>query len=271
MHLSLRGRPAESQAKAVLKRAIDLGVTFIDTADSYCIDESDKHHNEKLIASVLAEHPQGKAVRVATKGGLLRPNGDWVRFGDPDHLRKTIRESHRALGGKDPIFLWQWHAPDPHFPIEQSLQAVREAVDSGLIRYVGLSNVSVADIEAARKIVDVVSVQNKYNLGHRQPESDGVLEYCERHQMTFIPWSPLGGSHGVKGLYESPPLMALAGELTVSPMRLVLAYFLAKSPVILPIPGASRLESLEDSLAAVDLPLNAEQVSRMDDISLSRG
>lgn len=264
MPLSIQNRPPEAHARAVLQRAIDLGVTFIDTADSYCLDESDKHHNERLIARVLAEHPNGANVRVATKGGIVRPNGAWEVYGEPGHLRTTIRESYQALGGQEPIFLWQLHAPDDRYPIEDSLKPVREAVDEGLIRYVGLSNVTVEEIERARQIVDVVSIQNKYNPWHRHPESDGVLDYCERHHLTFIPWSPLGGSRRVKHLPEIKDLNAVAVELGVSPMRLVLAWMLAKSPCILPIPGAARLESLEDSLQAVDLKLTPEHIARID-------
>ncbi len=266
MPLSIQGRPQAEQARAVLIRAIELGVTFIDTADSYCLNETDKHHNERLIASVLADHPRGGEVKVATKGGLLRPDGAWEVHGDPKHLKQTIAESHQALGGRDPIFLWQWHAPDSRFPMEESLQAVRDAVDAGLIRYVGLSNVSVEEIERARKMVDVVSVQNKYNLWHRRPETDGVLEYCEQHQLTFIPWSPLGGSRQVKHLHEFKEMAALAEDLQVSPMRLVLAYLLAKSPCILPIPGATRLKSLEDSMAAITLTLTSQQMARINAI-----
>lgn len=266
MPLSIQGRPTQEQALAVLHRAIDLGVTLIDTADSYCLDESDKHHNERLIARALAEHPKGREVKVATKGGLLRPQGDWTVCGDPKHLRKTIRESHQALGGEGPIFLWQWHAPDDQYPLEESLRPVAEALQEGLIRYVGLSNVNVEEIERARKILPIVSIQNKYNPWHRRPEHDGVLKYCEDHRMSFLPWSPLGGSHRVKKLPEIKGLAKIAAKLQVSPMRLVLAWMLAKSPAILPIPGATRMQSLEDSMQAVDLILSEDLLEQIDSI-----
>jgi aryl-alcohol dehydrogenase-like predicted oxidoreductase len=266
MPLSIQGRPSEAQAIRVIHRAIDLGVTFIDTADSYCLDETDKHHNERLIARALAGHPQGSQIKVATKGGLLRPNGDWVRCGDPQHLAKTIRDSHHALGGTEPVFLWQLHTPDPQFSLEETLQAVVEAVDAGLIRHVGLSNVSVEEIQHAQKILPIVSVQNKFNPWHRQPERDGVLPYCEENGLTFLPWSPLGGHRRVRELPQFKGLAQIAADLEVSPARLVLAWMLAKSPVILPIPGATRLESLEDSMAAVTMNLSGDQVAEIDSI-----
>lgn len=265
MHLSLAGRPLEDQALAVLHRALDLGVTLIDTADAYCRDESDKHHNERLIRKALRTYPgAASGVVVATKGGCIRPGGRWETWGDPEYLRRTIRESHDALGGEGPIRLWQHHAPDPRVPIEESLAAVREAVAEGLIDRVGVSNFSVAEIERAREIVDLVSVQNQYSPWHRRPERDGVLAYCEREGLTFLPWSPLGGSGRVRRLAELREFAALARDRAVTPQRLALAWMRARSPAILPIPGASRRESLEDSIAAVDLELSAGEIERLD-------
>jgi pyridoxine 4-dehydrogenase len=310
MPLSLDERPPEEQAIAVIHRALDLGVTLIDTADSYCIDERDKHHNERLIAKAFGAYPKdtspnpprtGKAgcfgssrgenpdspprtphrgnisagcgdvtdresIIVATKGGLMRPKGDWIVNGDPEHLKKTIRESFEALGEERPIPLWQLHAPDSRFPIEESLQPVREAVDAGLIRFVGLSNVSVKEIERARKVIEVVSIQNQFSPWDREPERNGVLKYCEKEGLTFLPWSPLGGSHRVRRLGEIATLTELAKEKGISPQRLVLAWMLAKWPCIIPIPGASRIQSIEDSVGAADVVLSAEEIRRLDQI-----
>lgn len=264
MPMSLDGRPSEEESIRVIHRALDLGVTLIDTADSYCIDESDKHHNERLIAKALSSYSETARVIVATKGGLMRPQGRWEVNGDPKHLEKTIRESYAALGGSSPIPLWQLHAVDDHFPIEDSLKPVRDAVDEGLIRFVGLSNVDVDEVRRARQIVEIVSVQNRYNPWDRSPEKDGVLEYCEKEALTFFPWSPLGGSHRVKRLHEFPKIAALAKEKGITPQRLVLAWLLAKSPCLVPIPGASRLSSLEDSVPAADVPLSPAEVEKMD-------
>ncbi|QXD14892.1 aldo/keto reductase [Rhodocaloribacter litoris] len=265
MQLSIQGRPERAQALAVLHRALDLGVTFIDTADAYCLDETDKHHNEELIREALATYPgPAEAVVVATKGGFMRPSGQWIRDSHPDHLRQAIRRSHEALGGERPIPLWQHHAPDPRLPVEVSLAVVKSAVEEGLIRYVGVSNYSVDEIRRARRVIDIVSVQNQYNPWHRQPERDGVLAYCEREGLTFLPWSPFGGRGRAGRLGEIPALAAMAREKGRSPQQLVLAWMRAKSPCILPIPGASRLETLEDCLAAADLTLTPDEVARLD-------
>lgn len=265
MPLSLDGRPTEEVAIGVIHRALDLGVTLIDTADSYCIDEKDKHHNERLLAKALASYPGDiSRVIVATKGGLMRPRGDWITNGDPKHIEKTIRESFEALGGEKPIALWQLHAPDPRFPIEKSLEPVAEAVDRGLIHFVGLSNVTVSEIKRARKGVPIVSIQNRYNLWDRSPERDGVLKYCEEEGLTFLPWGPLGGSDRVKHLKDLRPVADLARGKKVSPQRFVLAWFLAKSSWILPIPGASRKASIEDSVVAADLILTPEEFETID-------
>ncbi|GAB4188181.1 MAG: aldo/keto reductase [Coleofasciculaceae cyanobacterium] len=261
MPLSLSGRPSESQAIEVIHRAIDLGVTLIDTADSYCQDESDKHHNERLIHKALQRYAGDTSnVIVATKGGLMRPNGNWTRNGNPNHLRETIRISFEALGGSKPIDVWQYHAPDPNYTIEEALQPAKEAVKEGLIRFVGVSNFSVEQIKRARDVVDVVSVQNQYNPWHRQPELDGVLEYCQTEGLTFFPWSPLGGRRRVSSLEEIPAIARLARDKGVSVYQIVLAWLRAQSPCIVPIPGASKISSLDDSVAAVDVQLSEAQV-----------
>lgn len=265
MPLSLSERPPESQAIAVIHRALDLGVTLIDTADSYCKDESDKHHNERLIHKALQQYAGDTSqVIVATKGGLMRPNGSWTRNGNPDHLRDTIRISFEALGGTKPIDVWQYHAPDPDYTIEESLAPAKEAVEAGLIRFVGVSNFSVEQIKRARDIVDIVSVQNQYNPWYRQPEADGVLEYCETEGLTFFPWSPLGGSRRVGSLEDIPVIAQVAQEKGISVYQVVLAWLQAKSPCIVPIPGASKTSSIENSVGAVEVNLSPTEVERID-------
>jgi aryl-alcohol dehydrogenase-like predicted oxidoreductase len=265
MPMSLSSRPPESQAIAVIHRALELGVTLIDTADSYCQDESDKHHNERLIAKALQQY-QGDTshVTVATKGGLMRPNGSWTRNGNPDHLRETIRISFEALGGSKSIDVWQYHAPDPNYTIEEALAPAKEAVNEDLIRFVGVSNFSVEQIKRARDVVEIVSVQNQYNPWYRQPEFDGVLEYCETEGLTFLPWSPLGGTRRVSSLEDIPVIAQLAKEKGVSVYQIVLAWLRSKSPCIVPIPGASQIPSIEDSVGAVEVKLSQEEVGRID-------
>jgi pyridoxine 4-dehydrogenase len=265
MPMSLSSRPPESQAIAVIHRALELGVTLIDTADSYCQDESDKHHNERLIAKALQQYDGDTShVTVATKGGLMRPNGSWTRNGNPDHLRETIRISFEALGGSKPIDVWQYHAPDPNYTIEEALAPAKEAVNDGLIRFIGVSNFSVEQIKRARDVVEIVSVQNQYNPWYRQPEFDGVLEYCETEGLTFLPWSPLGGSRRVSSLEDIPVIAQLAKEKGVSVYQIVLAWLRSKSPCIVPIPGASKIPSIEDSVGAVEVKLSQEEVGRID-------
>lgn len=266
MPLSLSGRPSEENAIAVIHKALDLGVTLIDTSDAYCKDESDKHHNETLIAKALQQHSgDTSSVTVATKGGLLRPEGRWTRDGNPDRLRKTIRESHVILGGSKPIDLWQYHAPDTNYTIAEALTPVKEAVEQGLIRYVGVSNFTVEQIEQARQIVDIVSVQNQYNPWHREPEFDGVLDYCQEEGLIFFPWSPLGGSSRVKGLQDIKVIAELAQARDVSVYQIVLGWLRGKYDCIVPIPGASRISSIEDSVKAADLELSDREVKRIDE------
>ncbi len=264
MPMSISGRPEEAQSIQVIHRALDLGVTLIDTADSYCKDESDKHHNERLIAKALKEYQGNANVTIATKGGLMRPNGDWTRNGSPEHLKETIRTSFEALGGEKPIYIWQYHAPDTKYSIEESLKPVVEAVKSGLVRFVGVSNFSVEQIKRAREVVDLVSVQNQYNPWHRQPEFDGVLEYCEVEKLTFLPWSPLGGSRRASKLGDIKVIASLAKDKGVSVYAIVLAWVRAKSPCIVPIPGASKVSSIEDSVKSVQVNLSPQEVQQID-------
>ncbi|MBO3464246.1 aldo/keto reductase [Aetokthonos hydrillicola Thurmond2011] len=265
MPMSLSDRPSESESVNVIHRALDLGVTFIDTADSYCKDESDKHHNERLIYKALQSYNGDvNGVVVATKGGLMRHNGNWSRNGDPNHLRETIRISFESLGGEKPIDVWQYHAPDTNYTIEESLKPAKEAVANGLIRFVGVSNFSVSQIKQARDVVDIVSVQNQYNPWNRQPEFDGVLEYCETEGLTFLPWSPFGGSRRHTNLENFRVISQLAKEKGVSVYCIVLAWLRSKSSSILPIPGASKTNSIEDSVRAVDVKLSDEEVQKID-------
>jgi aryl-alcohol dehydrogenase-like predicted oxidoreductase len=268
MPLSLDGRPSEEKSIAVIHHALDLGVTLIDTADAYCLDESDKHHNERLIHKALASYlGDTSQVIVATKGGLMRPKGDWTNNGDPQHLRQTIRESFAALGGEKPIDLWQYHAPDPDFTIEASMTVAKEAVEEGLIKHVGVSNFSIEQIERARSVVDIVSVQNAYHPWHREPESDGVLQYCEDEKLTFLPWSPLGGWYRFKKIKDIPELVQLAQDLFTSPENLILAWLRHKSPCVVPIPGASKTTSIQASVQSLNLELDEKSISQMDRIT----
>lgn len=241
------GPPRDAdESLRVLRRAVELGVDFIDTADSY-----GPHVSEELIREAL--HPYDGVV-VATKGGLLRTGPNvWPICGKPDYLRQCVELSLRRLG-VERIDLWQLHRIDPEVPVEDSLGAIRELQEQGKIRHVGLSEVSVAEIEQARRVVDVVSVQNLYNLGNRK--SEDVLAYCEKEGIAFIPWFPVAAGDLAKpgGLLDE-----LASSHDATHAQLALAWLLRRSPVMLPIPGTSSVAHLEENCAAAQVELTDEE------------
>lgn len=233
-----------------LRRLPELGVNFIDTADSYGPDVSERLLHEAL-------HPYDGIV-VATKGGLLRTGPDvWIQHGHPDYLQQEVRLSLRRLG-LEQIPLWQLHRIDKKVPREEQFGAIRKMLDDGLIRFAGLSEVGVEDIEAARKQFPVATVQNRYSADYRKHEE--VLEYCEREGIGFIPWYPLGG-----GTLTQPdsPLMKIAKQHDASPTQIALAWLLRRSPVILAIPGTSRVEHLEENVAAADIQLGDDEFATL--------
>ncbi len=262
MYLSIHGRPSADDAVRTLHAAFDAGVTFLDTADVYCIDQRDIGHSERLVARAVRER-KGAPVVVATKGGLERPGGAWTRNGRPAHLRGACEASLRALGVSR-IDVYQLHAVDPAVPLAESVGELARLRTEGKIAHVGLSNVSVREIEQARALVSIVSVQNRWNPRDRTPETDGVLAYCEDHEIAFLPYSPFGGSNGALGLARTGRLAEIASRLGVSPHRLVLAWMLAKSPVVVAIPGARRVESIVDSAKASDLELSTNDVTTIE-------
>jgi len=262
MYLSIRERPNERDAIKTIHAALDAGVTLLDTADVYCIDHRDIGHSERLIARALREKKTASVI-VATKGGLERPNGAWTRNGRASHLRHACEASLAALG-VGCIDVYQLHAPDPAVPLAESVGELARLRTEGKIAHVGLSNVTVREIEAARTIVPIVSVQNRWSPGHRGPESDGVLSYCTEHGIAFLPYSPFGGSSGARVLPRAGRLAVEASRRAISPHRLVLAWMLAKSPVVIPIPGARRVETIVDSAKAADVELSAGDVAAVE-------
>jgi aryl-alcohol dehydrogenase-like predicted oxidoreductase len=263
MQLSLAGRPDEAQAFRTVHAALDSGVTLIDTADAYCIDESDTGHGERLVAKALAAWPGDRdRVLVATKGGHTRPGGRWEVDGRPEHLRQACEASLRALG-VEAIGLYQLHRPDPKVPFAESVGALAELKAAGKVRLVGLSNVSVDQINQARQLVEVASVQNEFSPRFRR--SEGELVFCAAQRIAFLPWSPLGGSHQSRDLGGRHRAFAeVADAHGVSPQQVALAWELAKAPVVIPIPGASRPETITDSLAAAGLRLSDDELARLD-------
>lgn len=249
------GPPADAQeAVRVLRRAVELNVNFIDTADSYGPSVS-----EELIARALHPYPPG--LLIATKGGLTRPGPDvWNRNGQPQHLREACEGSLRRLK-LEQIGLYQLHAPDPRVPYEASVGELVRLKEGGKIRMIGLSNVSVAEIKLAQTLTPIASVQNRYNLADRG--SDRVLDYCQEQGIAFIPWAPLGSSRLAQGSGSGKALGRLAARREVSPGQTVIAWLLARSPVILPIPGTSSVAHLEENVAAAGLRLTPEELREL--------
>lgn len=261
MYMSITGRPTEAQAIHTIHAALDAGVTLVDTADVYCLDDGEIGHNERLIAKALAGRRE--KVIVATKGGLRRPNGAWTRDARPERLREACEASLKALG-VEAIDLYQLHAPDSAVPFADSVAAIARLREEGKVRRVGLSNVSAAQLAEAQRIVPIASVQNRWNPGHRSPERDGVLDACAKGGVAFLPYSPFGGASGAASLHEMKRLAAQANKRGMSPHRLVLAWMLAKSDVVIPIPGARREASIQDSAAAAEVALTAADVAEIE-------
>jgi len=239
------GEPKDAEnSRRVLRRAVELGVNFIDTADAYGPDVS-----ERLIGEALAPYKPG--VVIATKGGLTRQGpGKWLPVGRPEYLTQEVEMSLRLLK-LERLDLWQLHRIDPKTPVEESLGAIKTLQEQGKIRHVGLSEVKVEEIEQARKVVEIVSVQNKYNLGDRAHED--VLEYCTRHNIAFIPWFPVAAGELAK---PGGKLDKAAREHNATVSQLSLAWLLHHSQVILPIPGTSSVEHLEENVKAQDVTLS---------------
>jgi aryl-alcohol dehydrogenase-like predicted oxidoreductase len=258
MPLSIAGRPRESEAIKVIHAALDAGMTLVDTADSYCLDQRDIGHNERLIGLALRERPASKRPpMVATKGGLERPGGDWTVNAHPDRLRAACEASLRALG-VDVIELYQLHAPDPRVPFAESVGTLAELQRAGKIRHVGVSNVSVKQLDEARRITPIVSVQNRYNLGDRS--SEDVLAACERLGIAFLPWYPLGAGSCLR----SSPVKKIAARHGASPAQIALCWLLERSPVMLPIPGTASVVHLEENVRAAELKLSAAELAALD-------
>ncbi len=270
MPLSTQGRPAEADAVRVVHSILDAGVTLIDTADVYCLDDDDIGHNERLIAKALAPW-SGEAddVIVATKGGMTRPEGRWERDARPERLRIACDRSLAALG-VERIDLYQLHVPDPAVPLEDSVGALAELQQAGKIRWIGLSNVSVNEIERARALVDVVTVQNRLNPFFREAVHTGVVEHCEAHGIGFLAYSPVGGGRLNKKLPDHPVLRPIAQRHGVSPHAIVLAWVIAQGSSVIPIPGARTVEHALDSLTAADVELTPEDLAAIDEAGFSR-
>jgi aryl-alcohol dehydrogenase-like predicted oxidoreductase len=259
MPMSLAGRPPEEQSIRAIHAALDAGVNLIDTADAYSRDGSDVGHNERLIAKAIRDRRDG--VIVATKGGHTRTaDGAWELDGTPEHLKRACEASLRALE-TDRIDLYQYHRPDPRVPYAESVGALKELQDEGKVRWIGLSNADTDQIEESLGIADIVAVQNQLSLEYPYPIARGEVTLCEERGIAFLPWSPLGGipkAADAPGAHDE--VREIADAHGVSPQRVALAWLLSLSPVVIPIPGASRPESILDSIRAVELELTQDEL-----------
>ncbi len=252
---SIWGEPKDpAEARRVLRRTLELGVNFIDTADAYGPDVS-----ERLIAEAL--HPYPRGLVIATKGGQVRPSAaQWVPDGRPEHLREACEGSLRRLK-LERIDLYQLHRIDPNVPLEESVGELARLKQEGKIRHVGVSNFKLDELERARRVVPIVSVQNRYNVGDRA--SEDVLTVCTRERIAFIPWAPLarGSSENLEKNNSGKGLEAVAQARGVTVLQLAIAWLLAKSPAMLPIPGTSSVEHLQEDVAAARIRLSAREMA----------
>jgi aryl-alcohol dehydrogenase-like predicted oxidoreductase len=266
MPMSIEGRPPESRSIATIHAALEAGVALIDTADAYHITANEVGHNETLIAKAMASYGGDTSdVLVATKGGHLRPgDGSWTVDGSPEHLRKACEGSLRRLG-VEAIGLYQFHRPDPKVPYEESIGALRELLDAGKIRMAGISNANREQIRIAQQILGgrLASVQNQFSPAFRSSEPE--LDLCDELGIAFLPWSPLGGITNAASLGATfQPFAQVAQELDATPQQVTLAWMLAQSPVVIPIPGSTRPQTIRASVAATELQLTRDQIHRLD-------
>jgi aryl-alcohol dehydrogenase-like predicted oxidoreductase len=266
MPMSIAGRPDRARCLRTVAASLDAGVTLVDTADAYSLDDSDVGHNEELVAEALrAWGGDADGVLVATKGGHVRtPDGGWALDGRPEHLRAAAQASAQRLG-VEAIGLYQLHRPDPEVPLADSLGAIAELLDAGTIRLAGVSNLDPDQIRLAQDVLGgrLASVQNQYSPSFRSSRPE--LDLCTELGIAFLPWSPLGGISSARELGGTHAAFAeVAAEHEASPQQVCLAWMLATSPVVVPIPGSSRPKSARASAAAADLELSAAQLARLD-------
>ncbi|HET6795896.1 MAG TPA: aldo/keto reductase [Gemmatimonadales bacterium] len=270
MHLSIQDRPPEVQGIRVIHAALDAGVTLIDTADVYCLDDTELGHNERLIAQALKSWGGDRSrVIVATKGGMRRPSGRWEMDGRPEHLRTACERSLQALG-VEALDLYQLHVPDPKVPLTESVGALAELQREGKVRWIGLSNVSVAEIREAQTVARITSVQNRLNPFFREALTEGVVAYCTEQGLGFLAYSPTGGGRLTRKLPAHPVLRPLAVRLGTTPHALVLAWILARSPSVIVIPSARTVDHALDSVSAASLTLDQSDLAAITTGEFSR-
>ena len=250
--LSNVNRPSEEQALEVIARAVEAGVELIDTADSYCLDDDDFGHNERLIRKALDAIGVSDEVTVATKVGNVRPGGAWVTRGHPEHIRAACERSLERLG-VETITLYQLHAPDPKVPLEDTVGAMRDLQEAGKVAHIGMSNLDLDQLERAQREARIETLQNQCNPWVRGDVDSGLVARCREMGVTYVAWYPVGGEIGHRACASHPVLKDLAAKYEASPYQLLLAWLLGLGDHVLPIPGATRVASIQDSAKAAGL------------------
>jgi len=263
MHLSIDGRPPEADGINAIHASLDAGVTLIDTANVYCLSDDDLGHNERLIARALgAWRGPRETIQVATKGGLTRPGGGWERDGRPASLKRACEQSLEALG-VERIALYQLHAPDPAVPLEESVGALSDLRTEGKIERIGLSNVSVDQINRASRVAPITSVQNRLNPWFREALSTGVVRHCEAQGIGFLAYSPTGGGRLTKKIPDHPAAKAVAARRGMSPHQAVIAWVLAQGRTVIALPSARKVAHAIDGAGAGSLTLEPEDLQEL--------
>ena len=257
--LSNVNRPSEEQALEVIARAVEAGVDLIDTADAYCLDEHDFGHNERLIRKALDAIGDEGEVTVATKVGRIRPGGAWVSAARPEQVRAACDQSLARLG-VETITLYQLHGPDENVPLEETVGAMRELQEAGKVAHIGMSNLDRDQLERAQRVARIESLQNQCNPWTREDVDSSLIDRCREMDVTYIAWYPVGGERGHRACASHPVLRKLAGKYQASPYQLLLAWLLGLGDHVLPIPGATRVASILDSVQAAGLGVEPEDL-----------
>lgn len=267
--LSKPDRPSESDAIKVILTALEAGINFLDTADAYCLDQTEMGYCEQLISKALKLFKASgsrttDSIVIATKGGCIRPSGAWATNGKPEHLKKACDHSLKCLG-VDQIALYQLHAPDPAVPFEESINALAELKHIGKVRHIGLSNVSVKEIMAAQKITEIVSVQNRCNPFDLTSFQNGVVAHCEKHSIGFIAYSPVGGDEEKHLIAENHVLLTIGKRYQASPFQIALAWLLSLSASMVVIPATRHIENAKSSAKVLNLVLEQDDIQILND------
>jgi aryl-alcohol dehydrogenase-like predicted oxidoreductase len=269
MPLSIEGRPSEDVGVRVIHASLNAGVTLIDTADVYCLSHLDIGHNERLVAQALATRKgERDTIVVATKGGMERPDGRWISNGRPEHLFRACDRSLKALG-VERIDLYQLHTPDPKVPFDETVDALAELKRGGKVRWIGLSNVSVEQIQAAQERTEITTVQNRLSPFFREALREGVVEYCAGQGIGFLAYSPTGGGRLNKKLPDHPVVKRIASRYKASPHAVVIAWVLAQGKTVMAIPGARTEEHARDGARSADLELDQDDLGAIDEAEFS--